>query len=70
MLLKFRSDHRGRFAKYPLRRASWVDWDSYALGWNLLGSPLQNNSLLTGLNSEAQPSLKMLVSGMYLAGKF
>ena len=43
---------------------------NYALGWNLLGSPLQNSSLLTGLNSEAEPSLKMLVSGMNLAGKF
>ena len=45
-------------------------WDSYALGWKLLGSPLQNSSLLTGLNWEAQPSLKMLVFGMNLAGKF
>ena len=47
-----RSAHRSRYTKYPLRRASWAGWNSYALGWNLLGSPLQKSSLLTGLNSE------------------
>jgi len=41
-----------------------------ALAWNLLGSPLQNNCLLTGLNSEAYPSWKMRIFGMNLAGKF
>ena len=36
----------------------------------LAGNPLQNSSLLTGLNSKAQPSWKMLVFGMSLTGKF
>ena len=48
----------------PAHRVWGAGWDSYALAWNLLGNPLQNSSLLTGLNSEAQLSLKMLVFGM------